>query len=469
MNSRKRTGRNKYLTAFMAVMTLAACLRAEDFSVQVIHVFETPGPYAPDSGVLQTCDGSLHGVTPSGDALEGGNGYGDIYQIAPGGQISVLAVFDGSFGLYPRAGLVKGADGNLYGSPSVGGPNGAVLSFFKITPDGIVTNFAESYGFTNGYEPDYAMILANDGNFYGTTTYGGAGYNTTDDAYNGGTVFKITQDGQYTVLYSFIGTNGFSPIGRLMQASDGNIYGATSFGGQFGLGTIFRVSTNGSFDTIYSFNGTTNAVPGTGLVQGDDGCLYGMTEGNENSSSAGYGTIYRISTNGCFAVVASFNSTNGLYPIGSLVKGTEGEVFGLAQLGGANGGGTVFKLTTHHEIKVIASFDSDTGEWPTELTRGQDGNIYGTTTVLGPDEYADGTIFRLVRTPKVCSTISNGIVSLNWNSFTGGVYQVQYKNSLTDPAWTPLGDQIMATSNCLSFTDSPPAAARFYQVSLLPL
>ena len=274
----------RVLVTFIAILTVGFDVRAKELALQVLHSFESPGPGMPASGVLRTSDGSLYGVTPVGDALEGGNGYGTIYRIAPDGQITVLVVFDGSFGYYPSAGLVEGRDGNFYGSPGVGGPNGAFTSFFRVTPAGDFTNICSLFGGTNGYEPN-AMILAKNGNFYGTTAYGGAGYSKTTDVFNGGTVFKLTAAGDFKILNSFTGTNGFQPAGRLMQARNGNIYGTTTFGGQFGLGTVFCVSATGDVKTIFSFGGGTNMSlePVTGLVEGSDGWFYGMTEGDINS------------------------------------------------------------------------------------------------------------------------------------------------------------------------------------------
>ncbi len=455
------------LVALIIVLSVGYEMRAKEFSLQVLHVFQSPGPLIPGSGVLRTSDGSLYGVTPQGDALEGGNGYGTIYQIAPDGQITVLNVFNGSYGYYPTAGLVEGSDGNFYGSPEVGGPDGAFTSFFRISPTGNFTNICSLYGGTNGYDPSYAMILARDGNFYGTTTYGGAGYNEADDTDNGGTVFKLTPTGEFTLLNSFVGTNGFQPTGRLMQSTNGNIYGTTAFGGQFGFGTVFGISPAGDFHTIFSFAGTNGATPATGLVEGGDGWLYGMTEGDRNSY--GHGTIYKVSTNGEFAVVASFDGTNGRYPTGTLVKDADGELYGLAKLGGTFDGGTAFRLTTNNQIEVIASFNDDIGQWPTELTKGNDGNIYGTTSVSG-GPFGDGTVFRLAKVPEVySSSASNGVMNLTWSAFTGGVYRVEYKDSLSDTNWNLLSDRITATTNSATFADSPATeASRFYRVGLLP-
>jgi uncharacterized repeat protein (TIGR03803 family) len=457
----------RVLVALTTILSVGYEVRAKEFSLQVLHVFQSPGPGTPESGVLRTSDGSLYGTTREGDALEGGNGWGTIYRIAPDGQITVLTVFNGAIGYYGTAGLVQGNDGNFYGSPETGGPDGAMTSFFRITPAGNFTSICSLYGETNGYDPYDAMIPGRDGNFYGTMRYGGAGYNETNGTSNGGTVFRLTSAGEFTLLNSFVGTNGIRPVGRLMQSTNGNIYGTTILGGQFGFGTVFGISPAGDFHTIFSFAGTNGAEPVTGLVEGDDGWLYGMTEGDINSY--GHGTIYKVSSNGDFAIVASFNGTNGRYPVGNLVKDEDGQLYGVAVLGGTFDGGTVFRLTTNNEIEVIASFNNDTGQWPTELTKGSDGNIYGTTSVSG-GPFGNGTVFRLAQVPEIYSSCaSNGVMNLTWSAFTGGVYRVEYKGSLSDTNWNLLSDRITATTNSASFADSPATeASRFYRVCLLP-
>ena len=132
-------------------------------------------------------------------------------------------------------------------------------------------------------------------------------------------------------------------------------------------------------------------------------------------------------------------------------------------------GGTAFKLTTNGLIVVITSFNDDTGRWPTELTRGNDGNFYGTTAVLGGD-FVHGTVFRLAQTPSICSTaVSNGAVHLQWSAFQGGVYQVACKTCLSDTNWTVLSGWITAATNSASYVDLPVSAtSRFYRINLLP-
>ena len=454
------------LVFFITVLSADHEMQAKEFALQVLHVFQSPGPGFPGSGVLRTSDGSLYGVTPQGDALEGGNGSGTIYRIAPDGQITVLTVFNGANGYYPTAGLVEGTDGNFYGSPRVAGPDGAWTSFFRISSAGSFTNICSLYGGTNSFTPEYAMILASDGNFYGTTTYGGAGYNESGGSSGGGTVFKLTPAGEFTLLNSFTGTNGYQPMGRLMQSTNGNIYGTTVLGGQFGLGTVYYISPAGDFHTLFSFIDTNGIGPQAGLVEVRDGWLYGTAV---DTGYEGYGAIYRISTNGEFATIASLKGINGRFPVGSLVQDDNGNLYGLTKLGGAFDGGTVFRLATNNEIKVIAAFNDDTGRWPTELTSGGDGNFYGSTGVEG-GPFGNGTVFRLAQVPEINLTSkSNGVAYLNWTAFTNGVYQIEYKVSLSDTNWNPLSDRVTATASSASFTDSlATEASRFYRVGLLP-
>ncbi len=450
---------------FIGTLAYGLTMNAAVLSLQVLHEFQSPGPIHPGSGVVRTSDGSLYGTTPEGNALEGGTGYGTVYRITPDGQLSVLTVFDGANGYYPAAGLVEGMDGRLYGTARSGGPNAGWARIFAITPDGIFTNIFVFHG-TNGYAPEYAMTLGKDGSFYGTTVYGGAGYNETNGISNGGAVFKVSTAGEFTLLNSFTGTNGFQPMGRLVQANNGRFYGTTAFGGQFGFGTVFSISTEGEFRTILSFDGTNGKTPVTGLIEAESGGLYGMTEGD--AEGQGRGMIFKISTNGILTTIAEFNGANGRYPSGSLAQGDNELLYGVTKLGGAHDGGTIFSVTTNGAITTLVSFEDGIGRWPTEISRRSDGNFYGTTAVLG-GPFGAGTVFRLAQTPEIFPTsVSNGVVRLSWSAFTGGVYQVEYRAGLDGTSWSSLSGRITATGNSASFEDSfGPATSRYYRVTLL--
>src|ERR1700720_456497 len=147
----------------------------------------------------------------------------------------------------------------------------ALISLFGLHLAGSGKTFQELHGFTNGAdgaEPEGALIVANDGNLYGTTSSGGV--------WGGGTVFKITiPGGTLTTIASFDGTNyGSGPLGALVQASDGNFYGVTSGG----YGGIFKMTRDGSLSSIFSFTSGNGSSPVGDLVQGTDGNIYGTTQ-----------------------------------------------------------------------------------------------------------------------------------------------------------------------------------------------
>ena len=185
------------------------------------------------------------------------------------------------------------------------------------------------------------VIQGNDGNFYGTTAEAGA--------YGLGTVYKVSTNGTFTILYSFDYTNGANPEGALVQGVDGALCGTAADGGQFGFGTVFRVTTSGQFTTLATFNSTNGALPIAGLIQGTDGNLYGTTS---QGGEGGYGTAFKVGTNGGLTTLLWFDGLNGATPFAGLVQATDGKFYGTTTQGGAGfnpsaggGGGTIFQIT----------------------------------------------------------------------------------------------------------------------------
>jgi uncharacterized repeat protein (TIGR03803 family) len=360
---------------------------------------------SPQAGLLQASDGNLYGTTTSGGLYAGSDGFGDgtVFKITTGGTLTTLYSFTGGTdGAGPSASLIQGADGNLYATTALGGVNGWG-TVFRITTGGTLTTLYSFSGGTDGTNPVAGLIQASDGNLYGTTLAGGA--------YNDGTVFQITTAGALTTLYSFTGgTDGVQPAARLVQASDGNLYGTTE--GNVGRGgaqhgTIFKITTEGTLTTLYSFTGGTDgAYPLAGLIQASDGNLYGTTSGSYSGSVKGYGTIFRITTGGALTTLYHFSGKrDGAYPLAGLTQASDGNLYGTTYQGGAYGThnsgpgyGTIFKITTGGALTTLYSFTGGTDEaYPLAgLIQAKDGDLYGTTSGSysgGTQGY--GTVFRI--------------------------------------------------------------------------
>lgn len=199
----------------------------------------------PESTLVFATDGNLYGTTTT--AMGGADNYGTVFKLTPAGKLTTLHTFcsetscaDG----YSPGPLMQGSDGNFYGTTSRGGNSSGTGTVFKITRSGKLTtlySFCTQPSCADGADPEAALIQASDGNFYGTTSEGGAYADGTD----GGTVFKITPSGEESVLHSFCAngapgcTDGSSPSAAIAQGTDGNFYGTT-----FGLyGSVWKLTT----------------------------------------------------------------------------------------------------------------------------------------------------------------------------------------------------------------------------------
>jgi uncharacterized repeat protein (TIGR03803 family) len=260
---------------------------------------------------------------------------------------------------------------------------------------------------TNGANPYAALIMGTDGNYYGTTQYGGV---TNSGFPSGmGAVFKVTTNGTLTMLCAFNQTNGANPCASLALGNDGNFYGTTSLGGTNGYGSVFSVTTNGVLSSLSSFANTNGAYPQAGLTLGDDGYFYGTTVNggatnyDSGTGNYGYGVVFRIATNGTLTTLALFSKTNGDNPSG-LTLGNDGNFYGTTLGGGytnLNGGfgdGTIFRVATNGMLESLFSFSGTNGFYPQAgLTFGLDGNFYGTTSQGGSGEVGtgQGTVFKV--------------------------------------------------------------------------
>jgi uncharacterized repeat protein (TIGR03803 family) len=302
----------------------------------------------------------------------------------PGTSLRVRYIFSGGTGPFnPHAGVIEGSDGNFYGT-TVNGGAGLYGTAFTLWANGA---FSILHSFTDGVDgatPLAGLIQASDGNFYGASL---EGVNASL-----GTLFRMTPTGAFTHLYGFGGgDDGGNPLASLVQGSNGNLYGTASTGGSNGVGTVFSLSTNGLFTPLWSFNSTNGSSPATPLVQGRDGKLYGTTAAGGTHN---LGTVFSLSTNGSFNSLVSFDYTVGAYPSNGLVQATDGAFYGTAASGGTNGGwGTVFRLTADGTLTPLHSFNYEDGAYPVGgLVQATDGNLYGTTSQGG---IGGGTVFQI--------------------------------------------------------------------------
>jgi uncharacterized repeat protein (TIGR03803 family) len=349
-------------------------------------------PYSPP---VLGADGNLYGSLPYG----GTNSVGVLFKVATNASqnasLAAFYTFNTWDGAYPYASLASGSDGNLYGVAFNGGTNNQG-TIFEITTDGTFT-LLYSFGMvTNdlGYALDGAKPI-------GGLVQGRDGnfYGTTSSGgtNNLGTVFQFSTNRTLTTLYSFAGNgtndDGASPyLTPLVEGADGVFYGTTSAGGTNNDGTVFQVSADGTLTTLFEFNYTEGRSPWAGLSLGTDGNLYGTTsEGGTN----GYGTVFQITTNGVLTTLFQFGGADGLnYIYGGVVPGNDNTLFGTAYQGGA-GYGAVFQLTTNGVLTPLYSFnyDGDGADTIAGVIRDASGNLYGTATYSASTSY--GTVYSL--------------------------------------------------------------------------
>ena len=399
-------------------------------SYAVLHSFFTSNPPKdgenPNGNLVQGSDGNFYGMTPFGGTGANISGYaqsgsGIVFRLSPGGAYAVLHNFsDGSVsndGAMPVGGLVEGGDGNYYGVTQNGGASG-FGTVFKITPQGAVTILHSFSGTStipqDGSIPSASLLLASDGNFYGTTEFGGTAAN--------GTLFRISSGGTYAVLHTFKngspGNDGQQPAAALIQnPNDGYIYGTTAVGGA-GFGTLFRLSLQGSYNVVRTFGDNTYASDPefpSALVEGTDGNLYGTAT---RSTTYAQEVVFNVTVNGLPSLfhffgdgtVANDGASSGSTPPAALILGTDGNFYGTTVWGGQppiNGYGVAFKMTPSGSVTILHAFADGTaadGANPSApLVQGSDGNLYGTTANGGTT--GGGTAFQLFLTNGIANPV----------------------------------------------------------------
>jgi uncharacterized repeat protein (TIGR03803 family) len=377
----------KVVTIVFAFCAATAIASSAQTFTSLVSFDGADGAVPEYSSPVQGTNGDLYGTTNEG----GANDAGTIFQITPAGTLTTLYSFctqpNCSDGEYPTAGLILATNGDLYGTTQRGGIGGGG-TVFKITTSGTLTTLY-SFDGTDGLEPT-GLVQATNGDFYGTTEYAGA---------NGlGIVFKITTSGKLTTLHSFDGIDGERPYGAMVQATNGDLYGTTIYGGTNNDGAVFEITTGGEFTTLYSFCTQAGCADGeyptAGLVQATNGDFYGTTS---SGGTVGDGTVFKITSAGELTTLHSFEGTDGQLVYATLVQATNGDLYGTTIYGGTNNDGTVFEITTAGELTTLYNFCTQAkcadGIFPSALVQATNGDFYGTTELGGAND--DGTIFSL--------------------------------------------------------------------------
>jgi uncharacterized repeat protein (TIGR03803 family) len=364
----------------------------------------------PNGGVIIDPAGNLFGTTENG----GANYEGTVFKLDASGNETVLYNFcslaNCADGATPLVALVRDASGNLYGTTTGGGANFAG-TVFKLDTSGNETVLHSFCSGTcaDGSDPDAGLLRDADGNLYGTTESNGGE--------NGGTLFKIDSSGNFSVLYSFCSlsncVDGGSPRAAPIRDAAGNLYGTTLVGGANGDGTVFKLDSAGNFLVLYNFCSLANCADGTNpnaaVIQDAGGNLYGTTYyGGANNQ----GTVFKLDPEGNFSVLHTFgslpNDADGAYSPYALLQDTVGNLYGSASGGGTNGAGTVFKIDLAGNFTVLHTFgslpnDPDGTYVDAALILDVAGNLYGTAGGGGTNN--GGTVFKIAGVSRTTPTV----------------------------------------------------------------
>ncbi len=384
----KLTHRRAVFPIFLLLLLAGACT-AQTFTT-LVDFDGSNSAMLPSWSLIQGLDGGFYGSTE-----------GTVFSVTSAGALTTVQSV-----LYSHL-SVQGLNGAFYGTtPSGGARNSGTV--FKLTAAGTLTtlySFCSQSNCVDGVNPYGGLVLATDGNFYGTTTGGGM--------HGHGTVFKITAAGKLTTLCSFTAI-GFAGT-ALVEGVDGNFYGTTSDGGANGKGSVFSVTPLGALTTLHSFTGSDGSSPYDALIVGADGSLYGTTysggaSNNQLCDGIGCGTMYRMARQGRLKTIYNFCSQSGCvdgqFPYGDLLLGSDGNFYGTTNSGGAFGQscpfgicGTVFQITPQGALTTLHSFQGSDGSSPfAGLLQGTDGSFYGSTGLGGTFSCGGtgcGTVFKI--------------------------------------------------------------------------
>ncbi len=405
-------------------------LNKDGTAYTVLHDFlgKSGGDGDTPRGLAEGTDGALYGTTfVGGTSTNCPNGCGTAFKLdSDGNNFVILRSFSGASGdgKYPLAGMIEASDGALYGTTQLGGTtrNGTI---YKLNKNGSAYAVTANFLGANGSSPRAQLLEGSDGTLYGTTESGGS--------FNLGTAFKVNKDGTgLQVLHHFTGAQGEGngPAAQLAEGIDGALYGITPRSGYY-CGTVFKIARDGtgyqilhtcvyahqlliasdgflygtSYDDIFKL---TNDGTGHGtirrfamgggdgespvhVIEGSDGALYGTATAG---GSAGQGAVFRLNKDGSGYALLHQSTNQHEFPT-CVIEASDHWLYGLARAGGDFGSGAIFKLQKDGSgYSLVFSFNGTNGAGPQAvLLEASDGAFYGTTSFGGTA--SRGTIFKV--------------------------------------------------------------------------
>jgi len=393
------------LAAVFVLSATAIIPLAQSQTYTVLHSFKGgPQGAAPIAGLLRDDAGNFYGTTSQGGLFgttgNSSQGLGIVFRLDATGGFRVLHVFTGApDGAQPGNGsLIRDNAGNLYGTTSGGGEFGCG-TVYKINPrtqvETVLYSFAGSNG-SDGCNPSAGLAMDSQGNLYGSTSYGG-------NYGEGGTLFRLDPNGIETVLYVF--SIGANPGSNLILDDAGNLYGTATRGGDYGCGTLFKLDPNGVMSILHSFACGSNrdgSAPCGVLLKDAAGNLIGSTEKGGVYNYYGYGSIFEYQPDGAYSKLHVFfwQRDPGYWPMNGVMEDKKGNLYGTTLIGGdrskcyGQGCGSVFGLSPEGKVRTLHVFaEEDGGRSYSSLIQDADGSLYGTASIGG--EYGYGVVFKI--------------------------------------------------------------------------
>jgi len=364
----------------------------------------------PHGELVRATDGYFYGTTVFG----GDHDDGTVYRLDTNGAFTSMHSFDGDDGMQPMAGLLEGADGALYGTTYLSAPVGTGGTVFRITKAGSLTTlhlFAYPI-----WLPKAPLIQLADGKLYGTTSWGtafrgspslpddfvpianipasNAGLEEGVDGFlygtGDGSVFRLSPNNfNYQAIHAFSGIEG--PPSTLIEMSDYGFIGTYPGTGALGFGGgAFVVYPWGQYQTLYQFQvAPRGRRPMGSIVEGPDGAVYGTTREGANR----FGTVFRVGERGGHWLVHALDVFDGQEPETGLVSVGDGAFYGTTRFGGLSGGGTAFRVDRSGGFSLIHGFGASDGSPVSPLGVTSDGALLGATFDGGASDY--GVLYRL--------------------------------------------------------------------------